>query len=893
MAIIKRPIPKVYNYLGNKMSELHSAFSIIESGSYGAIPELSFQVPRFLIDGNGNTVYENGSMVIDTRIYTLQNEYLVEFDEDFYVIKYVEDGRDNDNKLFTRVQCKGKAIDLSYKQIPYINLTPPVNLPVDANRGILEVITYPYQVELGYGFIVSSSGNTLTLPVNVGTHDYTNAKIVTLDGAGKNQQRKIVSYNTSTRVATLSSAFSIALNSTTLFRIHNSKYDLGYVDPSLINDGVSNIFRALKFEDVSVLDALNSIATKFVGNLTFTTEFSSVYSEFRTSVGLRLPNVYNNYEFRYKKNMKGVKRTVDSNSGCYTRVYPEGLDNLSISSTPTSMRTDFSPTGDITYAEHTLGKGDIFNFKYYLAQGYTLAQCRDLFVKDFPFIEDSYSDANMLFNGGKRALEEASLPKITYEVDGIDLNIISPSIMSIPLKKGDTVRVVDEDLGLSFYATINYLSREYDRPQAPRFSLSNISDNLGDLYYKILKYNEAYSKRKSLYGKGVSVIIADQATSKNWRYADYIVPTDKTKTATQIIQSAIDYVSSIGGGAIILSAGTYEISNTIALKSNIELMGEGVSTRLIPSSSTVNICMSATGVSNIVIGSLFIDFVKSPTNTVERRFATGIGIYSSSNNITIDNITHEYTSSNMVIAISSSNITVRNSTFKSTTVNFSGSDGVDVKGCANFTCENNRFLGWLSPQNKGMVAVVDQVGVTTGSVNIKDNYFDMTGGGYCIIYVSSTTDVIAKVSNNTILYKGSSYFGSAIYLRGRHGDVIDNVVVGNFSYGIYTNTSELDATMNVLGNNVTMNASTTNTTNFDAMIVIGGYERKGVGNAQGNNVKRGNVYNSTMASPAYGIKIEPGCTGAVCANNDASLSGVTSSILNQGVGTLTLGGNKQ
>jgi len=48
------------------------------------------------------------------------------------------------------------------------------------------------------------------------------------------------------------------------------------------------------------------------------------------------------------------------------------------------------------------------------------------------------------------------------------------------------------------------------------------------------------------------------------------------------IQAAIDYSNSLGGGIVQLTAGTYQIDNTITMKSNIVLTGAGASTILKP-----------------------------------------------------------------------------------------------------------------------------------------------------------------------------------------------------------------------------------------------------------------------------------------------------------------------
>ena len=889
---INRPILKIYDYGNTKKAELHSAFNIVESKQFGSIPELSFRYPVYLIDANGNNIYDaDGIQQTDTKIYTIRNEMLVEFNDDWYVIKNVTEGRNSDGAKYITAQCNGKAGELSFKQIPFLNLSPPISPTVDAKRGILEVITYPHQADLGYGIFTAVSGSTVTLAVTGTTFDFTGYKIVTLDGTGKYQQRKIVSYVVGTRVATLESAFSPQVLTSTLYRIHNSKYDLGTVDALLINDG-ANIFRALKFEDVSILDALSTVAARFNGNLVYVTTWNTTYSEFRTTVSLKLPYAYNNYEFRYQKNLKGVERVVDSTNGCYTRLYPEGRNNLSVVTVPTSLRTDSATT----YVEHELNKGDIYNFQFWLAQGYTLAQCKDLFIKDFRFIEDAYTDANMLFDGAKKALNELSLPKISYNIAGVDLSTVFPEYAYVSLQEGDMVRVVDNDLGFDFNATIIKKNVDWDKPYLPNLELSNFIDNFGHLYYKMLKYNENYAKRYSLYGKSATVVIADQLTSRNWRYADYIVPSDGSVTASKVIQSAIDEVSTNGGGTIVLSDGQYKITTTLVMKSNVDLTGNGVATRLYPSSNSVGLCITATGAKNISIMNLFIDYARQADGTsLLYYFTNGIGIYSGSDNVLVEYIIQEYVDNNMFIAVGCSNISIRNSIYQSKNLVFNGTDGIDIKGCNNFTIENVNFLGSFSNANNGVIAVVDQVGVTKGKIIIRNNYMEggMSNVFSAMIFVNVSDNVSIDISNNILLSSGTSSIYAGIYSGGNDMSIVNNSMIGNFYWGIQVTTKSTTAIANVLNNQVKCNGVRIVPSLEESCIYITGTALGfGRGNIQGNSVKKGNIYNSSTTPPKYGIYISPNCTNVMCSNNDASDSGVTASLQNNGVGTLLLGGNK-
>lgn len=883
MAIV-RPVPKIYDFIGAKRAELHSAYGIVETKQFGQMNMLSFKYSYYLIDGNGNTVYdENGLPQEDPRIGTIINEFLVEFNDEWYIIKNVEEGRNNNGTKFIEVTCNHKSDELTFKQIRYINLTPPIHAPVDAKQAILEAITYPYQIDLGYGKITAASGSLVTLGVTT-TFDFTGYKLVTLEGTGKYQQRKIVSYNTTTKQATLDSAFSPQVDTTTVFRVHNSKYILGYVDPLLINDGVADIFRSFKFEDVSINDALQTIATRFTGFLKFNTTFGGIFNEFTTAIDLRLPNTYNNFEFRYKKNLKGVRRIIDSTNGCYTRLYPEGRNNLSITSVATKTRTDSS----ITYNEHELGKGDIYNFQYYLALGYTEAQCRDLFIRDFRFIEEAYTDANMLYDGAKKALEDLSLPSITYEVEGVDLSVIGATTGTFNV--GDTVQVVDTDLGFDFRATVVSKETDYDTPFAPRIVLSNFTDKFGDLLFKLIKYQEAFSNRKSLYGKAVSVVIADEATSRNWRYADYVIPADGSVTADYIINAAITEVSDLGGGEVVLMDGRFKTTSILDVKDNVLLYGAGSATIIEPYLSDVSIAIRVNGYKNIEIKNLFINY------TDTNKFLNGIAVYSGSDNIKLSNIIQEFTQDNMFLAIQASNITVDRCLFKSDIRTFAGSDIIDVKACENATVTNNVLSGKLAAL-LNIINITNQVGSSSGEMFVNNNYIFTTEGNALntnVIAVRVDDDAVVEVNNNTIITQNCTVRTAISTNNTDRVNVSSNKISATCSGNVIwvggeTQNPTVSTTRQVIENNVLLCNVTSTGTSRGGIVVHGSANDARI---QNNTIRRGNPYNTSVTTLEYGIVINAGANRTLVDGNDVYLSGTIAPILDNGTNTRLLGGNK-
>lgn len=888
-----RPIIIIRDFLNVKKAELRNASTIIERKTFGEIYDLSFFYPKYLIDANGNAIYDDYLKVqFDPKVDEIQAERIIEFNSNLYIIKNVSPKRADDGHMGFQVQCKLKPIELTYKQVYSLVLNAPLRTPPRADEALLETLTYPYQKT--FGKVLTASSNTVQINT-ASSDDYTGKKIAIIEGLGFGQDRRIISYVVGTKTATVSPAFTITPNTTSIARIHNSKYTLGTVDSSLLNDGV-DINRGFEFREISILQAISEIKDRFGGYLTYDTTYDSTYSEYETEVNLVLASAYNNVEFRYGKNMESVTMEIDSTIGGYTRVSPVGRDNLRINTVATSQRTDDTPTGSLLYDEHVLGQNDIVNFKYYLAQGYSLTSCEENFIKDFKFVNDGYDDASELFKGAKEKLEELSIPKITYKTTVIDLAKLT-EFSYLEFDVGQTIRVIDTEMGININATLFHKETNWDEPENASIEIANFYDNLGDFLSKIIKQNQNFTQDKKLYGKTTSVVVADEATSRNWRYADYVIPEDGRYTADEVIQKAIDDLTL--GGEVRLLDGDYLLNETIQMNDNVKITGVGNATRIVPNLNGVPLAIRSTGKDNTNISNLFIDY-KRDTDGVTKlaHFNNAIGYYSGSKNVLIENIKFDYVDNNVFIAIDCEDVTFQGCNITPEDIELDGSDIIDLKDCTNASIFGNTLSGLLGSFR--YINIEQLNGQILGEFFIEDNYIKTTvdsrgsGNGLGFITIDGSTDgALINIKNNTIIANtvGERYAWAITLQESDKVRVHNNDILGQFRYGI--NVGDC-GNCEVKQNTIEIaNYDTTPTFTVAGITIGGGSANPANDNVIDSNVvKVGSIY-TTDTFLQYGIHVETYANNTLVINNDLKNSGSVASLQDDGTGTNTFGGNNK
>lgn len=178
-------------------------------------------------------------------------------------------------------------------------------------------------------------------------------------------------------------------------------------------------------------------------------------------------------ELRYRKNMRGIKRKVEAKD-VMTRVYPlgygEGVNQLTIKSV----------NNGIPYI-------DAPDFVRELHDGF-----------DYIWVDRKIEDAKTLYASAKSLLLKACMPKVTYEIDAIDYELIDPYKIE-KYETGKLVRLFDEDFNI--YVDLRVMDRQKDdvtgNPLDVKLVLENKVTDLGTIQADIekrQKVNEVYSQ---------------------------------------------------------------------------------------------------------------------------------------------------------------------------------------------------------------------------------------------------------------------------------------------------------------------------------------------------------------------------------------------------------------
>lgn len=178
-------------------------------------------------------------------------------------------------------------------------------------------------------------------------------------------------------------------------------------------------------------------------------------------------------ELRYRKNMKGIKRKVEAKD-VMTRIYPlgygEGVNQLTIKSVNNGLPYIDAP-----------------EFVRELHDGF-----------DYIWVDRRFEDPKTLFASAQAMLLKACMPKVTYEIDAIDYELIDPYKIE-KYETGKLVRLYDEDFNI--FIDLRVMDRQKDdvtgNPLDVKLVLENKVTDLGTIQADIekrQKVNEVYSQ---------------------------------------------------------------------------------------------------------------------------------------------------------------------------------------------------------------------------------------------------------------------------------------------------------------------------------------------------------------------------------------------------------------
>ncbi|MBU7006298.1 right-handed parallel beta-helix repeat-containing protein [Phosphitispora fastidiosa] len=366
---------------------------------------------------------------------------------------------------------------------------------------------------------------------------------------------------------------------------------------------------------------------------------------------------------------------------------------------------------------------------------------------------------------------------------------------------------------------------------------------------------------------GATFIVGDTDTSTNIKRADYVVPTGST-SAQDTINQAINALGAVGGKIELLD-GTFMVSGSIVLPSNVTLQGQGNSTVIkaiytqsvpiaITNSDTVN------GNINICVKDILVDGNKNIAQL--KGGATGIYFAKAVNCNITDCQVKNFRTYGVYLNESTNNIVSQN-TIRDIGITTGTAHGIRLY----VNSEGNIING----------NVLESVGgIDSATISISADNNTVMGnscrGAIFGIYVLS--------HHNTI--NGNTCFESTkgIYLSGgTNNDVVGNTCRLNREQGIYVAYGSSDNS--ITSNTCSENSQKTNNT-YDNICVYSGSSRN---NMQLNLCRKGSLANQ----PRYGISIANiDCEDNVVTNNDLLTSGVTGSLSDSGTGTITVAGNR-
>lgn len=372
---------------------------------------------------------------------------------------------------------------------------------------------------------------------------------------------------------------------------------------------------------------------------------------------------------------------------------------------------------------------------------------------------------------------------------------------------------------------------------------------------------------------------------------------------TMAIQSVINYVSSNGGGIVLIPKGTYIISQLI-LPSNIVIKGLGIGITNLKQKNQSNAHFIinndiANGNSNIRVENLSID-----GNKEEQTAASNFGIY-------LDNITKIEINSVEVKNCLSHGIDIRNGSYAYINncfvhdnsghgINLNSTDYTDLIGnssynndigyyaenscsyltmSSNFSIKNNRS-GFSTPIDtlSTSITLSDNVSFSNGYHGFEIQGNDIIIDGNIAAYNGTTLSHQGILINakNVIVSNNHSFYNTGVGIdlgNCESVSVIGNNVYQNSCFGIECNSSDNI----IIDSNIVKANSRNNNSSYSGIII---YADGQFGGSSTDIIIKGNrVTNGNTLQQNYGIELRSTAINVLVKDNIVVNGGVISNIL--------------
>ncbi|MFF2889847.1 phage tail spike protein [Paenibacillus sp. NPDC057967] len=243
-------------------------------------------------------------------------------------------------------------------------------------------------------------------------------------------------------------------------------------------EGSFNSADVFEFGEKRKHELLNDVRTLYNGDLSYD----------NTAITLATRKGANNgVVIRYRKNLTGIVRKSHDMERI-TRLYGYGKNGLTIEGLPGhSVKYIDSQYIDVNH----IFEGSI----------------------DFPEIEDQ----SRLLAEMQRYITTVELPKVSYEIDFVELEKVDPEFKSEATREvGDTITVIDESMGYRFDARITEYERYPFEPKRGRVVLANFREMKTSDYI----FQATVGSRKAM------VYTSENAVLKGIKYDDSITLVD-------------------------------------------------------------------------------------------------------------------------------------------------------------------------------------------------------------------------------------------------------------------------------------------------------------------------------------------------------------------------------
>lgn len=377
-----------------------------------------------------------------------------------------------------------------------------------------------------------------------------------------------------------------------------------------------------------------------------------------------------------------------------------------------------------------------------------------------------------------------------------------------------------------------------------------------------------------------TVVVADRDTTRNYKQADYVVPSGSIN-AEIIINNAINSLPD-SGGKVVLLEGIYNISDDIVIPSNITLEGQGDSTIIQINNSYSSILNSDTinGNNNIILQNFLLEgnniegyaigfdnVNDSKIIDLKIRNYTGSGIYIVGNNNTVNKCYIENVSKGIWVDDPSVKNVISNNIIIDAV-----NAGIRIEGVDGNTNHNVISSNYCESGNDGGIYLFE-----TDNNNVVGNVCKNNQNAGIYVYNSKYNTISSNTFNN------NGKIGILVYATSHYNIISNNNCQRNGRQGIIL--AFASNNNNIIGNYCSENSQEIDNTYDNIFIDIS----SSYNNIQNNICRQGNLTNK----PRYGINInESWCEGNIVVNNDIYISGKTGNFNDAGTGTITTAGNR-